>query len=66
MANPSSTPAPPSSSIPPDFANDPRLHFSRETNSWRFEDDDGTEMEWDVTKKAWVPVVRLIICEAVC
>lgn len=24
---------------------------------WQFEDDDGTEMEWDTVKAAWVPVV---------
>jgi hypothetical protein len=34
------------------------MYFSRETNTWRFETDDGTEMEYDETKNAWVPVVR--------
>jgi HIV Tat-specific factor 1 len=42
----------------PDFANDPRLHFSKETNTWRYEADDGTEKEWDTSKSIWVPVVR--------
>jgi hypothetical protein len=42
----------------PDFPDDPRLHFSKETNTWRYEADDGTEMEWDTTKSGWVPVVR--------
>jgi HIV Tat-specific factor 1 len=39
-----------------DFASDPRLHFSKESNSWLFEDNEGNEMEWDMSKSAWVPV----------
>lgn len=39
------------------FASDPRIHFSRETQTWHFEDDDGREMEWDVKKNIWVEVV---------
>lgn len=41
------------------FALDERIHFSRETGAWMYEDEDGTEMEWDTAKKAWVPVVKL-------
>ncbi|KAG8906657.1 hypothetical protein FRB99_006358 [Tulasnella sp. 403] len=39
------------------FAADPRVYFSKETGRWQFEDDDGKEMEWDVAKGAWVPVI---------
>ncbi|KAG9123752.1 hypothetical protein FRC07_014058 [Ceratobasidium sp. 392] len=39
------------------FASDPRIHFSRETQTWYFEDDDGREMEWDAVKNTWVEVV---------
>ena len=39
------------------FASDDRIHFSKATGTWRFESDDGTEMEWDASKGAWVPLV---------
>ena len=39
------------------FASDPRIYFSKETNTWLFEDDNGQEMEYDTSKGAWVPVV---------
>ena len=39
------------------FADDPRVHFDRQSGTWRFEDDDGNEMEYDSAKGAWVPVV---------
>ncbi|KAG8863479.1 hypothetical protein FRB96_008219 [Tulasnella sp. 330] len=39
------------------FASDPRVYFNKVANRWQFEDDDGTEMEWDTTKAAWVPVI---------
>lgn len=42
---------------PPSFATDPRVHYDQRANKWAFEDDDGTEMEWDPTRGAWVPVV---------
>ncbi|KAH7108182.1 hypothetical protein BKA62DRAFT_746739 [Auriculariales sp. MPI-PUGE-AT-0066] len=46
---------------PPAGANfdvdDPRVSFSRETNRWELEDDDGNTMEWDATKNAWIPVI---------
>ncbi|QRW08020.1 RNA recognition motif protein [Ceratobasidium sp. AG-Ba] len=39
------------------FASDPRIHFSRETQTWHYEGDDGREMEWDIKKNTWVEVV---------
>ncbi|KAG1766945.1 hypothetical protein EDD22DRAFT_978300 [Suillus occidentalis] len=39
------------------FANDDRIHFSRETETWRLENEDGTELEFDSVKGAWVPVL---------
>ena len=41
------------------FAEDPRVHFDRSAGTWRFEQDDGTELEYDAGKAAWVPVVRM-------
>ncbi|KIY46207.1 hypothetical protein FISHEDRAFT_76048 [Fistulina hepatica ATCC 64428] len=44
--------------IPPRPAtDDPRVYFNRESNTWRLEDDEGAEMEYDNAKGAWVPVV---------
>ncbi len=40
------------------FADDPRVHFDQQANAWRFEQDDGSELEYDAAKGAWVPVVR--------
>ena len=39
------------------FADDPRVHFDRAAGTWRFEQDDGSELEYDAAKGAWVPVV---------
>ncbi|RPD78047.1 hypothetical protein L226DRAFT_531432 [Lentinus tigrinus ALCF2SS1-7] len=39
------------------FANDPRVHFDRQAGAWRFEQDDGTELEYDAGKGAWLPVL---------
>ena len=39
------------------FASDDRIHFSKATGTWQFEGEDGTEMEWDTSKGAWVPLV---------
>ncbi|PSS37812.1 hypothetical protein PHLCEN_2v280 [Hermanssonia centrifuga] len=36
------------------FADDPRIHFDRTAGTWRLEDDDGNEMEYDAAKGAWV------------
>ncbi|KAI0696724.1 hypothetical protein BC835DRAFT_1271448 [Cytidiella melzeri] len=39
------------------FAEDERIHFDRTAGTWRFEDDDGNEMEYDADKGVWVPVL---------
>ncbi|KAI0341922.1 hypothetical protein BDW22DRAFT_1358014 [Trametopsis cervina] len=39
------------------FADDDRIHFDRTTGTWRLEDDDGNEMEYDAAKGVWVPVL---------
>ncbi len=41
------------------FADDPRIHFDRTAGTWRLEDDDGNEMEYDAAKGAWVSLVRI-------
>jgi uncharacterized glyoxalase superfamily protein PhnB len=35
------------------------LYYNKETATWRYETDDGAEMEFDAAKSAWVPVVRI-------
>ncbi|KAF9566790.1 hypothetical protein CPC08DRAFT_703757 [Agrocybe pediades] len=39
------------------FADDPRIYFSKTANAWRFEQDDGSELEFDSAKNAWIPIV---------
>jgi len=39
------------------FSADPRYHFDRESGTWRFENDDGEELEYDEQKQVWKPVV---------
>ncbi|KAI6113245.1 hypothetical protein EDD16DRAFT_1484363 [Pisolithus croceorrhizus] len=39
------------------FAEDDRIHFSKESGTWRLEQEDGTELEYDAAKGIWVPVV---------
>ncbi|KAG8213798.1 hypothetical protein J3R82DRAFT_10510 [Butyriboletus roseoflavus] len=39
------------------FADDDRVHFSKETGTWRFEQEDGAELEYDTAKSQWLPVV---------
>ncbi|KAF8345816.1 hypothetical protein F5887DRAFT_137416 [Amanita rubescens] len=39
------------------FADDPRIFLSKITNTWHFEDDDGTEMEFNADKGAWLPAL---------
>ena len=39
------------------FAEDPRAFYNKETETWRLEDDDGNELEYDQVKGAWVPLV---------
>ncbi|KAF5348626.1 hypothetical protein D9758_006852 [Tetrapyrgos nigripes] len=47
----------PAASLPAHFADDPRVYFSKDTNTWRYEEEDGTEMEYDAAKGSWVPLV---------
>lgn len=46
--------APPSAAA---YAADHLVYFNKETATWRFEDDDGNEMEFDAAKGSWVPVL---------
>ncbi|KIK03472.1 hypothetical protein K443DRAFT_653246 [Laccaria amethystina LaAM-08-1] len=39
------------------FADDPRVYFSKTANTWRYEQEDGTEMEYDPSNAVWVPLV---------
>jgi len=39
------------------FADDPRIHFDRASGTWRLENDDGSELEYDGTIGAWVAIV---------
>ncbi|KAJ7084379.1 hypothetical protein B0H15DRAFT_784287 [Mycena belliarum] len=39
------------------FANDERIYLEKTSNTWRYEEDDGTEMEYDAVKGIWVPLV---------
>lgn len=39
------------------FASDDRIHYSKVTGTWQYEDDDGTEMEWDAARGVWKPLV---------
>ncbi|KAJ7218074.1 hypothetical protein GGX14DRAFT_599556 [Mycena pura] len=39
------------------FAKDDRIYLEKTTNTWRYEEDDGTEMEYDPVKGKWVPLV---------
>ncbi|TFY69802.1 hypothetical protein EVG20_g2984 [Dentipellis fragilis] len=39
------------------FASDPRVHFDQQSGTWRLENDDGSELEYDAAKGSWVPVV---------
>lgn len=64
------TQAPPvasTSTLPPptqpsgDFTADPRVHFNQQSGKWAFEDDDGTEMEWEEQRGVWVPVVSDLV-----
>jgi HIV Tat-specific factor 1 len=34
-----------------------RIYFSKTSNTWRLEQDDGTELEYDSAKSSWVPLV---------
>ncbi|PFH51475.1 hypothetical protein AMATHDRAFT_142285 [Amanita thiersii Skay4041] len=39
------------------FANDPRVYLSKTTNTWRYETEDGVEMEYDASKGSWVAIL---------
>ncbi|KZT57743.1 hypothetical protein CALCODRAFT_469346 [Calocera cornea HHB12733] len=39
------------------FEADPRVYMDRVSGTWRFEDDNGDEMEWEVLGRKWVPVI---------
>ncbi|KDQ27602.1 hypothetical protein PLEOSDRAFT_51142 [Pleurotus ostreatus PC15] len=39
------------------FADDPRIYYDKESGSWKFEGDDGTEMEYDGVKGKWVSIL---------
>ncbi|KAL1750595.1 hypothetical protein FB107DRAFT_267281 [Schizophyllum commune] len=39
------------------YSADHLVYYNKETATWRFEDDDGNEMEYDATKGSWVPVL---------
>jgi HIV Tat-specific factor 1 len=39
------------------FAADPRVHFSKASGKWEYEDEDGREFEWSDFAKNWVPIV---------
>jgi HIV Tat-specific factor 1 len=34
------------------------VYFNKETNTWRLEQDDDSELEYDAAKGLWLPVVR--------
>ncbi|KAF8441368.1 hypothetical protein L210DRAFT_3759977 [Boletus edulis BED1] len=53
----STSPPAPGGSLTDIFAADDRVHFSTETGTWRFEQEDGMEFEYDATKSQWVPVL---------
>lgn len=42
------------------FDDDPRAFYDKETGTWRLEDDDGNEFEYDQVKGVWVPLVRTL------
>ncbi|KAF9516195.1 hypothetical protein BS47DRAFT_1442731 [Hydnum rufescens UP504] len=39
------------------FVDDPHISFDKESGKWRYETDDGQEFEYDMTARAWVPLV---------
>lgn len=41
------------------FAADPRIHYSRESGTWRLENEDGSELEYD-GKGNWVALVNIL------
>lgn len=45
--------------IPGQFEQDTRVSFDQVSGKWQYEDDDGTEHEWNGT--AWIPIVRVML-----
>lgn len=43
--------------IPGQFEQDTRVSFDQVSGKWQYEDDEGTEHEWNGT--AWIPIVRV-------
>jgi len=43
---------------PEEFDNDDRISFSRTSQSYALEDENGDEWEWQAKANKWVPVVR--------
>ena len=41
------------------FTADPRIHYSRESGTWRLENEDGSELEYVAAKGTWVSLVSL-------
>ncbi|OCF44882.1 HIV Tat-specific factor 1 [Kwoniella heveanensis CBS 569] len=42
--------------IPGKFEEDPRVHFDKTVGKWQYEDDDGSEYEWN--GQAWIPLIN--------
>lgn len=45
--------------IPGHFEQDTRVSFDQVSGKWQYEDDEGTEHEWNGT--AWIPIVRVML-----
>lgn len=45
--------------IPGQFEQDTRVSFDQVSGKWQYEDDEGTEHEWNGT--AWIPIVRVML-----
>lgn len=41
------------------FADDPHISFDKEVGKWRYEADDGKELEYDMSSGAWIPLVSM-------
>lgn len=48
----------PNAPIPGQFEQDTRVSFDKVSGKWQYEDDEGTEHEWNGT--AWIPIVRIM------
>lgn len=43
-----------------EFANDPRVAFSKEKNNYFLEDEKGTEWEWIASRNTWSETVSML------